>query len=85
MKTVLCDECGKEYGIGDWPLCASRANPDGHSKPRAYHPFVPYVDVHIQSNGKPVLIESLAHKWRLMKDNKVDYMANKVGNKGCEV
>ena len=84
MNTVTCDECGVEYAVGDWPLCASKSNPGGHAPPIKVPPFIPYVDNHISTDGKPVRVESLAHKWRLMKQNKVDYPAVKRGMPGQE-
>lgn len=70
---VICPKCGVEYGIGDWPLCASKANPDGHTPPLEHHPFIPYVDYHISKDGKPVEITSQGELWRQMRINKVDY------------
>lgn len=28
---MKCDDCGAEYGIGDWPFC--KGDPRGHGKP----------------------------------------------------
>lgn len=75
-KRVKCGFCDKWYGIGDWPLCP-------HDKPQSYHPFKPYLDEHIAD--KPVYVESVAQRRRLMKQNSCDYRGKKVGMPGCEV
>ena len=60
---MICDVCGCEYEIGEWPYC-----PHGwaYNKP----PFRKWVDEHI--TGEPVEINSLAHWNRLMRENKCD-------------
>jgi hypothetical protein len=83
MNTTTCDECGEEYGIGDWPLCKSKANPMGHTPPLEYFPFKPFVDVNMAPY--PIEITSRGQLWREMKKHKVDFMANEVGLPGCEV
>jgi len=57
-----CGTCGKEIRIGDWPFCP-------HEPAHEYHPFVPWMDYHIQESGQPVLVESLAQWNRLMREN----------------
>lgn len=54
---ALCDECGKEYGIGDYPFCP-------HGKPLGMGPeFRAYLDE--ENFPKPVEVTSLAQKRRL--------------------
>lgn len=62
-EKVKCSECGKEYGIGEWPLC-----PHGQLNERP--PFIPFWDEHISE--KPVYVESLAQWNRLMRQNHCD-------------
>ncbi len=62
---TLCEKCGKEYGIGDWPFCDG-----GHGKPSrgTTAPFVPYFDMGL---GKQ--INSQAERWKHMKAQGVQY------------
>ena len=73
---MKCSYCGKKIEIGDWPYCP-------HERPQAYHPFKPYWDEHVQE--KPVYVESIAHRKRLMRQGAWDYRGKKVGMPGCEV
>lgn len=73
MTRTTCDRCGEEYGIGDWPMCKSKANPDGHTRPLEHRPFIPYIDYHISRDGKPVEITSWGELRRQMRINRVDF------------
>lgn len=74
--TTQCAQCGERYEIGDWPFCP-------HGKPVTQPPFKPYWDEHVST--KPVYVESLAQRRRLMRQNRFDYRGKKVGMPGCEV
>jgi hypothetical protein len=43
-----CSDCGHWVTVGDWPFCATPANPDGHAKGSAYS-FQMRMDM--QTNG----------------------------------
>lgn len=58
---VVCQACGAEIHLGDWPFC-----PHGRTTP--YHPFIPYFDT-----GLGAQVNSLAERWRLMKQHHADY------------
>lgn len=73
---MKCDDCGQTIEIGQWPYCP-------HPKVEEYKPFVPFWDENVTTT--PVYVDSLAKKWRLMKQNKMDYRGKKVGMPGCEV
>jgi len=60
---ILCEVCGKELEIGEWPYC-----PHGSAFRR--QPFKPWIDENI--TGEPVEITSLAQWNRLMKENNVE-------------
>lgn len=77
MSTTTCETCGESFGVGDWPYCKSPQNPAGHTRPLEHHPFIPYWDHHISSDGKPVYIDSLAKQWSEMRRNKVDHADEK--------
>lgn len=84
MSTAVCDDCGEEYGIGSWPYCKSPQNPNGHTPPLEYHPFIPYMDYHISKDGKPKWIGSMADLWREKRLNKVDYPDEKFARRHKE-
>jgi len=71
-----CQKCGKEVGIGAWPFCP-------HGKVDEYHPFKPYWDQDLLY--KPVYIESLAQRNRIMRENHIDHRGRQVGMPHCEV
>lgn len=48
-----------------------------------HHPWVPYIDHNIAHH--PVLVESHAHRKRLLKANNADFASAGMGNPGCEV
>ena len=51
-KRVVCDACGKDYGIGDWPFCQGTGD---HSAGKyGYDPFHEYVDEHILPPDTPM-------------------------------
>lgn len=61
---MICEQCGKDFGIGHWPYCP-------HGQMQSRRPFHPFWDEHISSDG-PVYIDSLA-KWnRTMRQNKME-------------
>jgi hypothetical protein len=60
---TTCDSCGKEYTFGDWPYC-----PHGKPSKATTQPFVEYFDY-----GLGKTITSQAHRWRVMKEQGVQY------------
>jgi hypothetical protein len=75
VNRTTCDECGTEYGIGDSPFCR-----DAHATVNEYHPFVPRFDIAL---GK--YTGSLAERWKFMREKKLDYAPERMGEPGCEV
>lgn len=75
MNTATCDMCGTVYGIGQSPFCR-----DAHAFVEEYHPFVPRFDIAL---GKQT--DTLADRWRFMREKKLDYAPEKMGEPGCEV
>jgi len=70
--TERCDRCGQEYGIGEFPFCP-------HGVPMEYHPFRPRFDIAL---GKQV--NSLGERWKFMREKKLDYAPEKMGEPGVE-
>ena len=60
---MICNECGKEYQIGEWPYCP-------HGWAVSHPPFIPWVDECV--SGEAVEISNLAQWNRLMKENNCD-------------
>jgi hypothetical protein len=60
---MICDVCGCEYEIGQWPYCP-------HPWVNKRRPFVPWIDEHISDT--PVEIRSLAQWNRLLRENQCD-------------
>lgn len=59
MATEICPDCGKEYGIGEWPICP-------HGKPHGdIDSLAEYIDENIAE--QPVLITSRGQRRRLMR------------------
>lgn len=83
MDRVVCDECGKDYGISDWPWCKGT----GDHTPGKFgmNPFSSYTDEHLlppdnplarhvglNGAGEPVrgtLIESREQRKRIMREH----------------
>jgi hypothetical protein len=61
----LCSVCGLPLAVGDWP-CVATIRP--HGKSVQTNAFVTYFDI-----GLGVQIDSLGQRWRVMKDQHVDY------------
>lgn len=70
-----CDDCGKEFSIGEWPFC-----PHGYPSKGTTSPFIPYFDI-----GLGQQINTQAERWSHMRKLKCDYRGSKMGTKGCEV
>jgi hypothetical protein len=62
--TVVCEECGKEYTIGQWPYCGGSGD---HGVPRGLQTFKPYIDYNMLDH--PVEITSWAQRARLAREN----------------
>lgn len=89
-KSEVCDKCGGDYFIGDWPYC----NGDGDHKRGSFgfDPFTPYVDPHILPNGRDIgpaangeimrgtKIESREHRKAIMKQHGLHWKGRKIGN-----
>lgn len=75
MNTTVCDDCGKEYGIGQSPFCR-----DAHAVVNEYHPFIPRFDIALGKN-----VTSLGERWKFMREKKLDYAPEKRGEAGWEV
>jgi hypothetical protein len=60
MNTVICEMCGMEYGLGDWPFCP-------HGTPQGMQTYKEYVDYHMLD--KPVEITSWKQKQNLLKQH----------------
>jgi len=60
---VTCDRCGKELELGEWPFCGGKNN---HGFAHPQNNFIPYYDVGLGEH-----ITSLAHRWRVMKQQGV--------------
>lgn len=86
--TAICDSCGKEYSVGEWPFCP-------HGQPSYYFAhFTPYVDENIVSedhkyydkNLGGVLISSERQREQIMKEEGLELGAHrKVGMPGCVI
>jgi hypothetical protein len=70
MRVELCEECGGEIRIGDYPFC--KGDPSRHARPlNRYIPFSPRIDPNISPNG-PVEITSLRQWDRVLKENNLE-------------
>lgn len=89
MNTVTCDDCGKRYGVGDWPHCKGTGD---HSPGKYGHnPFPEYVDEHILEGGKDVgpngagetvrgtRISSRDQRRQIMKENQIEFGGRRYG------
>jgi hypothetical protein len=74
-EATICDECGKELKIGDFPFC-----PHGRMEAPLFRERPPYYD-----HGLDAWITSLGQKRRLMKEANADYRQVGQGMPGCEV
>lgn len=79
MSKTICDECGKELEIGDFPFCPHGKVPKYFNKP-----FVPYWDEHISPDG-PIYITSHRQRTRELKRNNMDFRGRKSGMPGQEI
>jgi hypothetical protein len=67
MSTVICDKCGKEYGIGASPWCR-----DGHAMGYGgFSAFTPIDDDMIDRNG-PVHFGNWGEKLAYMSRNGIE-------------
>lgn len=57
----LCDKCGVEIKIGDWPYCPHPRQDNRH------HGFEPHYDEHISANGQ--FFQSVHEKVRFIDKN----------------
>jgi hypothetical protein len=76
----ICEKCGKEVHIGDWPYC-----PHEYAVGFGEEPIEPYVDEHVASGGTDIgydslgnpyfghLITTRAQRRRLMERGGLDY------------
>lgn len=76
MTFETCPDCGTQYTFGQLPWCP-------HGRPVDHHPFVPYIDEHVQE--KPVLVTSHYHRRKLMRQNNCDFAPRKRGMPGQEI
>ena len=76
---AVCEKCGKDIEIGDFPFC-----PHGKVE-RGFHTvFVPYVDHYISAKPEGELVTSNRQRNQLLKANNLDYR-DRTGKPGCEV
>ena len=78
---MICERCGKELVIGQWPWC-----PHGDARNFGDLPLEPYVDEHIAAGGTDVgydsegnpyrghLITTRGERRRLASRNHADYL-----------
>jgi hypothetical protein len=76
MEQALCDKCGKNYSVGEWPFCP-------HGIPHGMHSFKAYTEYNIDHD--PIHITSWGQRRQLMKERNLDYHSRGVGMPGCEV
>jgi hypothetical protein len=98
---TVCDECGGELRVGDWPFCRGRASAHAPGRGFGFDPFTPYVDPHILPHGDPrachetvtpqglkvrgTLIESREQRRHIMKEQNLDWAPRPYGEGGSEV
>ena len=56
---MICDSCGLDLQVGQWPFC--KGTPESHGKPsmRSGSGVFPFETTHV--DGKPMRIESMQH------------------------
>lgn len=81
VTAMICDNCGKELQIGEWPFCPHGEARDGGL---LAHTFRPYLDEHILPGTQPTEITSPGHRRALMRKEKLDYYSPGVGMPHCE-
>jgi hypothetical protein len=64
MSTTICEDCGKEYGYGQWPFCNGTGD---HGIPMGLQTFHAYVDEHMLDH--PVEITSWKERNNLLKSH----------------
>lgn len=73
---TTCSECGKQYGIGDWPFCP-------HGPIDGPRPFKPYIDENLLDHD--VLITNMGQVNQIMRETHAVDRPRGQGNKGCWV
>lgn len=93
METVVCEKCGGEYGIGDFPFCKGRK--EDHGPMSGFDDaFEPYIDVQLLDKKDPrctetnhlgmrgVMINSRSERRALMKEKDLQYGTQKFVDRG---
>ena len=92
VKTIHCDKCGADYGIGDYPFCKGSKEDHGpmHGLDEA---FTPYVDIQLLPKDDPrctsvnefgirgVPINSRSERRALMKEQGLQFGTQKFDDK----
>lgn len=70
-EDVLCPKCGTQLIVGCFPFC--RGNPEDHGYVYGKTSIFPYTVNHV--DGKPMVIQDLAHLRRVERDFGVVFSA----------
>lgn len=70
---MICDKCGHDLRIGDYPFC--KGNPADHGTVYAKTAGFPFEARHVSPDGKPITIDSLQHLRKVEKQYGVVFSA----------
>lgn len=70
---MLCDKCGHDIQIGDFPFC--KGNPADHGSVYSKSSVFPFEARHVSPDGKPMIIESMHHLRQVEKQYGVAFSA----------
>ena len=68
---TTCDNCGKAYGIADWPYCPHEST--GGVVHMGEEPMEAYVDHNITAEPEGKLITTRGERRRIMDENALEY------------
>lgn len=66
----VCDKCGKEISVGDWPWCKGAQSDHTPIKSFSYDAWEPYFDEHITARGAQ--LDTRGDRQRLMRENHLE-------------
>lgn len=90
MSSNVCEACGGERRVGDWPFC--KGDPSDHAPGKFGHdPFPGYVDEHILEGGNDIgpngageivrgtRIDTRSQRRKLMKEANLEFKGRRYG------
>lgn len=92
-EIIICEKCGGEYGIGDFPFC--KGNKADHGKMHGFDDaFEPYVDVQLLEKSDPrctstnhlgmrgIMINSRSERRAIMREQGLQFGSQKFDDRG---